>query len=71
MEAKLFFEEVAKMRAIQKEYYKTHSSLALQAAKKQEKLIDNEIERVREITGKREKQQSLEFNSPVTGESRR
>lgn len=61
MEARQFFEEVAKMRLLQKEYYKTHSSLALQAAKKQEKLIDNEIERVRVITGRREQQQSLEF----------
>lgn len=53
MNAKEFFEEVSKMRDYQKEYFRTRSSLALQASKKQEKLIDEEIRRVRGVLGKK------------------
>lgn len=45
MDARTFFDEVAKMRQLQKEYFRTRSSLTLQASKKQEKLIDDEIKR--------------------------
>lgn len=38
MEAKQFFEEVVKLRKLQKDYFKTRSSMALRASKKQEQL---------------------------------
>lgn len=46
MNAKEFFYEVKKMRKLQKEYFKTRSSITLGACKKQEKIIDDEIKRV-------------------------
>lgn len=49
MEAKQFFDEVVKLRALQKNYFHTRSSDALRASKRQEKLIDDEIERVNKI----------------------
>lgn len=58
MEAKQFFEEVVKLRQLQKDYFKTRSSMALRASKKQEQLIDNEIERVQSILD-RNKQMNL------------
>jgi len=50
MDSKTFFEEVSKMRALQKDYFRKRDSIVLQACKKQEKLIDNEIDRVTKIT---------------------
>lgn len=58
MEAKQFFEEVAKMRQLQKDYFKTRSSMALYASKKQEKLIDDEIARAQGVL-ERNKQMNL------------
>jgi hypothetical protein len=49
MDAKQFFYEVAKMRNFQKEYFKTRSAVYLAASKKQEKLIDAEIDRVESV----------------------
>lgn len=49
MDARTFFDEVAKMRQLQKDYFRTRSSLTLQASKKQEKLIDDEINRVQKV----------------------
>ena len=49
MEAKQFFEEVVKLRQLQKDYFKTRSSMALRASKKQEQLIDDEIKRVQGV----------------------
>lgn len=66
MNAKDFFEEVSKMRDYQKEYFRTRSSLALKASMKQEKLIDEEIRRVRGILGKKNEKDL--FNSPEAGE---
>lgn len=58
MEAKQFFEEVVKLRKFQKEYFRTRSSTSLRVSKKQEQLIDNEIERVQSILD-RNKQMNL------------
>lgn len=58
MDAKQFFEEVVKLRKLQKDYFKTRSSMTLNASKKQEKLIDEEIERALEKIG-RNKQMNL------------
>lgn len=61
MNSKQFFEAVAKMRQLQKEYFKTRSSIALYASKKQEKLIDDEIDRVSVVLSERKKQGELEL----------
>lgn len=58
MDAKQFFEEVVKLRKLQKDYFKTRSSMTLNASNKQEKLIDDEIERALEKLG-RNKQMNL------------
>lgn len=58
MDAKQFFEEVVKLRKLQKDYLKTRSSMTLNASRKQEKLIDDEIERALEKLG-RNKQMNL------------
>ncbi|MDR2919699.1 MAG: hypothetical protein LBV72_10100 [Tannerella sp.] len=49
MKAEQFFREVEKMRSLQKEYFKTRSNIVLYTSKKQEKLIDDEIDRVNRI----------------------
>lgn len=59
MDAKQFFEEVEKMRSIQQEYFKTRSSLTLQASKKQERIIDDEIERVRSVLKAKDKNEQM------------
>jgi len=43
MDSKRFFDEVCKMRSLQREYYKTRSSVVLRDAKAQELLIDKEL----------------------------
>lgn len=42
-----FFNEVARLRDLQKQYFKMRTSSLLSACKRQEKLIDEEIARVR------------------------
>lgn len=42
-----FFNEVARLRDLQKQYFKTRIPSVLSACKRQEKLIDEEIARVR------------------------
>lgn len=55
MNAEQFFNTVAQMRAKQKEYFRTRSSAALTDSKRLEKIVDAEIQRVREIIkGKQE-----------------
>lgn len=44
-----FFELVAKMRQAQKAYFKTRTASNIQRSKELEKMVDKEIERVREI----------------------
>lgn len=61
MNSKQFFDAVVKLRNLQKEYYKTRSSMALSASKKQEKLIDDEIDRVNTVLANKAKQGELEF----------
>lgn len=52
MNSKQFYSEMVKLRRLQKEYFKTRSSDTLRASKKQEKLIDDEIERVDKLIQK-------------------
>lgn len=59
MDSKQFFDAVVKLRELQKDYFKTRSSMALRASKKQEKLIDDEIVRVNTILSKKNKQGEL------------
>ena len=59
MNSKQFFEAVVKLRELQKDYFKTRSSMALSASKRQEKLIDDEIIRVNGILSDKNKQGEL------------
>lgn len=49
MSPKEFFDKVVKMRAAQKEYFKFRSTTSLNASKRLEKEIDDEISRVQKI----------------------
>ena len=49
MNPKQFFDTVCMMRNAQKDYFKTRAAGSLEEAKRLEKLIDNEISRVKEI----------------------
>lgn len=51
MDSRTFFNHVTEMRKYQKEYFQTRSNIALYNAKKIEKIIDNEIDRVILIVG--------------------
>lgn len=53
MSPKEFFDKVVKMRAAQKEYFKFRSTTSLNASKRLEKEIDDEIARVQKIEGER------------------
>lgn len=44
-----FFDKVSRMRAAQKEYFRTRSGRALTESKRLEKEIDAEIERVNKV----------------------
>ncbi|WP_293666490.1 hypothetical protein [uncultured Parabacteroides sp.] len=59
MKPKQFFEAVVKLRQLQKEYFRTRSSITLQASKRQEKLIDDEISRVNSVLSNKGKQGEL------------
>ena len=59
MNSKQFFEAVVKMRQLQKEYFRTRLSITLQASKKQEKLIDDEISRVNSVLSNKGRQGEL------------
>lgn len=56
MNSREFFDAVVKLRELQKSYYKVRTSIALTACKRQEKMIDEEIVRVK---GKVEKDGQL------------
>lgn len=49
MDHKQFFDAVVKLRYLQTTYSRSRSSMALTACKKQEKVIDDEIERVNRL----------------------
>lgn len=50
MNAREFFYTVAEMRRAQRNYFKTRNPATLRAACRLEKMVDEEIERVKEIT---------------------
>lgn len=52
MNAKQFYDEVVKLRRLQKKYFCIRSSGTLRSSKKQEKLIDSEIDRVERLIQK-------------------
>lgn len=54
-----FYRLVVEMRKHQKRYFKLHSYSALMEARKIERIIDAEIERVEQIVMQREKQREL------------
>lgn len=54
-----FYRLVVEMRKHQKRYFKLHSYSALMEARKLERMIDAEIERVEQIVMQREKQGEL------------
>nr|DAY64105.1 MAG TPA: hypothetical protein [Caudoviricetes sp.] len=56
MNSREFFDAVVKLRELQKSYYNVRTSTALTACKRQEKMIDEEIVRVK---GKVEKDGQL------------
>lgn len=56
MDAKAFFFLVERMRAKQKEYFKTRTSASLTESKTLEKAVDDEIARVRDIVYKKQNQ---------------
>lgn len=62
MNAREFFDKVAQMRSMQKEYFRTRSKTALQESKRLEREIDMEIERVWGIVGKPEDTEASLFN---------
>lgn len=49
MDHKQFFDAVVKLRYLQTTYSRSRSSMALTACKKQEKVVDDEIERVNRL----------------------
>lgn len=54
MDAKAFFFLVERIRAKQKEYFKTRTSASLTESKTLEKAVDAEIARVRDIVYKKQ-----------------
>lgn len=54
MNPREFYDTVVKMRNMQKEYFKTRNSLALRRSMQLEKLVDDEIKRVSQLSGNRE-----------------
>ena len=63
MNAREFFDKVAQMRSMQKEYFRTRSKTALQESKRLEREIDMEIARVEGIVGKPECEYTSLFNN--------
>ncbi len=59
MNAKEFFDTVAKMREAQKNYFKTRTSQYLTLSKKLEKEVDTEIDRVNNIINKQSPEATL------------
>ena len=59
MNSRVFFDKVALMRRLQKEYFKTRSKTVLEQCKVIEKEVDIEINRVNAIMGNLQNEQSL------------
>lgn len=59
MNSRDFFDKVALMRQLQKEYFKTRSKTVLEQCKVVEKEVDVEIKRVNAIIGNLQNEQSL------------
>lgn len=59
MNSRVFFDKVALMRQLQKEYFKTRSKTVLEQCKVVEKEVDVEIKRVNAIIGNLQNEQSL------------
>lgn len=59
MDAKSFFDKVARMRKTQKEYFRTKSGRALNESKQLEQEIDAEIERVNRVMAERQNPKML------------
>lgn len=62
MTPETFFRHVERLRAAQREYFRTRSSTALRDSKRLERELDAEIERVNKILNERRNQQ-LNFNN--------
>ena len=62
MNARQFYEEVKKMRYLQKKYFLTRDHRALEASKKFEKRIDAEIERVEQLLDKKAESEQMTIN---------
>ncbi len=54
MDPRQFYEEVKKMRQLQKTYFRTRRQGDLEASKAQEKIIDKEIARVELVLAEKE-----------------
>lgn len=59
MNSRVFFDKVALMRQLQKEYFKTRSKTVLEQCKAVEKEVDVEIKRVNAILGNQPIEKSL------------
>lgn len=59
MNSRVFFDKVALMRRLQKEYFKTRSKSVLEQCKVVEKEVDVEIKRVNAILGNQPIEKSL------------
>ena len=59
MNSRVFFDKVALMRQLQKEYFKTRSKTVLEQCKVVEKEVDVEINRVNAILGNQPIEKSL------------
>lgn len=62
MNARQFYEEVKKMRYLQKKYFLTRDHRALEARKKFEKRIDAEIERVEQLLNEKAESEQMTIN---------
>lgn len=62
MNARQFYEEVKKMRYLQKKYFLTRDHRVLEVSKKFEKRIDEEIERVEQLLNERTESQQMTIN---------
>lgn len=61
MNAKQFFDEVVRLRMLQKKYFKDRSSMSLTTCKRQEKVIDDEIARVQKALEEKKKNKEPEL----------
>ena len=71
MTAKEFFYKVAELREAQKRYFRIRSSRDLSICRKLEQEIDNEINRVKNLSSSRFNQQLFFFNDKDNGENKR